>query len=121
MKPEDILGQIIIVAFMIVCVGFPLYVIVQSIINLVRASDGRGAIVLKALVVLGVWAVLTMIVVFIPFMFVFEPISSNRVTADRFMNVLAIVLTLIYIAVALALGYWVRLQPGWKTLLKGQD
>lgn len=119
---SDIIGWIIIYAFMVVSVGFPLFVIVQSIINLVRAADGRGMIVLKAIVVLGVWVVLSMIVVFIPIMFVFEPWKGvDQATADRRMDILVIVLTLIYIAVGLALGYWVRLQPGWKTLRRAKS
>src|SRR3982750_3523169 len=119
---EDIIGQIELVVFLVVCVGFPLFVIVQSIINLARASDGQGAIVLKAFVVIGVWLVISMIVIFIPIMYVFEPWKGvDRDTANRRITILFMVLTIIYIAIGLALGYWVRLQPGWKTLRRAKS
>jgi hypothetical protein len=116
---EDAIGIVILYAFAAVAIIFPLFVIVQSIMNLSRASDGRGTIVLKAIIVLGVWVVLSLICVMIPIMFVFEPGRGvDAATANRRVTVLTIVLTLIYIAVGLAMAYWVRLQPGWKTLSK---
>ena len=117
---EDIIGLIILYTFAGVGVLFPLFVIVQSLINLVRARDGRGIIIIKALTVLAVWAVITSIFIFIPIMFVFEPGTTDRAAADRRITILSIVLTLIYIAAGLAMAYWVRLQPGWKTLSKTQ-
>jgi formate hydrogenlyase subunit 3/multisubunit Na+/H+ antiporter MnhD subunit len=119
---EDIIGQIELVTYLIVCVGFPLFVIVQSIINLARATDGQGAIVLKAVVVLGIWLVISMIVIFIPIMYVFEPGRGvNRDVANRNVTIIMLVLTFFYILIGLALGYWVRLQPGWKTLRKARN
>lgn len=113
---QDTIGAIVMIAFMVACVGFPLFVFVQSIINLARASDGQGIIVLKAFLVIGVWVVISMIIGFIPIMYVFEPWKGDRATADLRLTIVMLVLTLIYIAIGLALGYWVRLQPGWKTL-----
>ena len=113
---QDTIGWIILYTFGGLSVLVPLFVIVQSIINFARASDGHGSIVIKALVVLAVWAILTFVCVFIAFMFVFEPLSPNREEADRRFTILAFVVTVIYTVVGLALSYWVRLQPGWKTL-----
>src|SRR5215212_10027547 len=117
---EDFLGLVILYTFAAVGVAFPLYVIVRSVINFVRATDGRAAIVIKALVSLSVWGFLTLIFIFIPIMLVFEPGTTDRATADRRITIVTVVLTCIYIAAGLALGYWVRLQPGWKTLRKAQ-
>ena len=113
---QDAIGIIIIYTFGALSLLVPLYVVVQSILNFVRASDGRGTIIIKALVALAVWAILTLICVFIVFMFVFEPGTSNRAEADRRITILSFVLTVIYAVVGLALSYWVRLQPGWQTL-----
>lgn len=119
---EDIIGQIELVVFTVVCVGFPLFVVVQSIVNLARASDGQATIVLKAFVVIGVWLVISMIVIFIPIMYVFEPWKGvDKDTANHRITIMVFVLTIIYIAIGLALGYWVRLQPGWKTLRRAKS
>jgi O-antigen ligase len=118
----DIIGQIQLVVFLIVSVGLPLFVIVQSIINLGRAVDGQWTIVIKAVVVLCIWVMISLIVIFIPIMYVFEPGKGvDRETANQRVNILFFVLTLIYLAVGLALAYWVRLQPGWKTLRKARN
>lgn len=118
---EDVIGLIILYTFGAVAVIFPLFVIIQSVWNMVRASDGRATIVLKAALVLGVWVLLSLTFAFIPIMFVFEPGRGvDAATANRRVTILAAVLTLIYIAVGLAMGYWVRLQPGWRTLSEEQ-
>jgi hypothetical protein len=118
---EDFIGVVTMCTFAAVGVGFTLYVVVRSIINLARATDGHGTIVLKALTVLGVWGLISLTFIFIPIMLVFEPGRGvDRDTANHRVTIVTIVLTLIYIAVGLALGYWVRLQPGWKTLRKAQ-
>lgn len=116
---EDVIGWVILYTFAAVGVVFPLFVIVQSIVNFVRASDGRAAIVIKGLVALAVWAFLSFSFVMIAFMYVFEVGGmTDRAAADRRMTILTIILTLIYILVGLVMAYWVRLQPGWKTLRK---
>jgi formate hydrogenlyase subunit 3/multisubunit Na+/H+ antiporter MnhD subunit len=119
---EDIIGYVIIYTFATAGVVLPLFVIVQSIVNFARASDGLGTIILKALLVLGAWAFLTFTFVMIAFMYVFE-VSGMRdnAAASRRMTILTAVLTLIYVAVGVALGYWVRLQPGWRTLRQSRD
>lgn len=117
---EDVIGQITIYTFMIVGVAFPVFVIAQSIVNFVRASDGRGTIALKALVVLAVWSVLSLIFVSIVFMYVFEHGGVDQATANRRITIMSVVFTLIYAAVGLVLAYWVRLQPGWRTLRKAK-
>lgn len=118
---EDVLGYVILYTFAAVAILFPLFVIVQSIINFVRASDGLGSIIIKAVVALSVWAFLSFTFVLITFMYVFEVSGMENRTANLRMTILTIVLTIIYMAVALALGYWVRLQPGWRTLRKAQS
>jgi hypothetical protein len=122
MKIDDVIGMFILYTFAAVAVIFPLYVIIRSIINFARATDGRGTIVIKALLVLGVWGLLSLIVVFIPIMYVFEPGRGvDRATANLRVTILMSVLTLIYIVVGLVMAYWVRLQPGWRTLRKTRD
>jgi hypothetical protein len=119
---EDTIGWIIAWTFMAVAVVFPLFVIVQTIVNFMRASDGRGTIVIKALVVLGIWAGLSFICVMLTLMYTFEAGRGvDRATGDRRMMILTLVLTLIYIAVGLVLAYWVRLQPIWKRLRKAES
>lgn len=120
---QDVIGWIIMYAFAGAAILFPLFVIIQSIMNFVRATDGRGAIIIKALTVLGVWAFLTFTFVLITFMYVFEVGEMrDRAAADRRVTMLAVVLTLIYLAVGALMAYWVRLQPGWKTLREaGQE
>lgn len=119
---EDTIDLITVFTFMAVAVVFPLFVIVQSIVNFVRASDARGTIVVKALVVLGVWSGLSFICVVLTMMYTFEAGRGvDRATGDRRMTILTIVLTLIYIAVGLVLAYWVRLQPVWKRLRKAES
>jgi hypothetical protein len=119
MKLEDVVGFVILYTFAAVAVIFPLYVIIRSVINFARATDGRGTIVIKALVSLGIWAFLSFTFVMIAFMYVFEVGDmADREAASRRMTILTIVLTVIYIAVGLVMAYWVRLQPGWRTLHK---
>ncbi|MCA1557587.1 MAG: hypothetical protein LC731_03490, partial [Acidobacteria bacterium] len=84
---EDIIGQIILYTFTAVAVAFPLFVVVQSIFNFALASDGRGTIVLKALVVLIVWAFISFVFVLITFMYVFEVSSLDNITAGRRMTI----------------------------------
>jgi hypothetical protein len=115
MKVADVFGIFILYTFAAVAVLLPLYVIVRSIVNFVRAMDGRGTIVLKAVVSLVVWVIISVTFMFIPFMLAFEPGSKDPVVADRIMTAVVIGLTIIYIVIALALVYWVRLQPGWRT------
>jgi hypothetical protein len=116
---EDIIGIATLYTFITIGVALPLYVIAQSIINLARAIDGRGTIVLKALVVLVFWVILTAIFIAIPLMYVFEPGRGvDAATANRRITIMTIMFTLIYLAVGLALSYWVRQQPGWKTMGK---
>lgn len=119
MKAEDILAMVILYTFGAVAVLLPLYVIIRSVINLVRAVDGRGTIVLKAVVSLAVWAFVSLVFVFIPFMYVFEPGTNDQAAANRNITIIAVVLTIIYIVIGLLLAYWVRLQPGWRTQRKG--
>jgi hypothetical protein len=116
---EDIIGLITLYTFAAVAVLFPLYVIMRSVINLIRSSDGRGTIVIKALVVLGLWVLISLIFAFIPIMYVFEPWRGvDSATASRRITIISISLTIIYIILGLVMAYWVSLQPGWKTLRK---
>ncbi len=112
---EDIIGLIILYTFGAVAAVVPLYVIVRSGLNFVRALDGRGTIVLKALVSLIIWGFISLVFVFIPLMYVFEPGTNDPVAASRKITIISLVMTIIYILIGLALSYWVRLQPGWKT------
>lgn len=119
---EDFVGQLTLFTFMTIGVLLPVFVIVQSIINLLRAIDGRGTIVLKALVVLVLWTILTTIFTAIPIMYVFEPGRGvDQATANRRITIMTIVFTLIYLAAGLTFFYWVRPQPGWKTLRKAKS
>jgi hypothetical protein len=107
--------------FAAVAVAFPLYVLVRSIINLARATDGYVTIIIKALLVLGVWLVVSFTFIFIPIMYLFEPGTTDRAAAERRITIMVLVFTFLYIVIALLLGYWIRLQPGWKTLRKARN
>jgi hypothetical protein len=116
---EDIIGLITLYAFAAVAPLLPLYVIVRSIINLGGSSGGRRTILIKALVVLGVWLMISLIFAFIPIMYVFEPWRGvDNATASRRITIISISLTIIYIILGLAMAYRVSLQPGWKTIRK---
>jgi hypothetical protein len=116
---EDIIGLITLYTFAAVAVLFPLYVIVRSVINLSGSSDGRWTIIIKALVVLGIWVLISLIFAFIPIMYVFEPWRGvDSATANRRITIISISLTIIYIILGLVMAYWVSLEPGWKTLRK---
>lgn len=119
MNIEDIVGIVTLYTFAAVALLFPLYVVIRSVINFARAQDGRGTIILKAFVVLVIWGLLSLIFIAIPFMYVFEPPRGvDQATANRRLTYLTITMTLIYIGAGLAMAYWVRLQPGWKTQSK---
>jgi hypothetical protein len=115
MKVADLFAMVVMLSFAAVALALPLYVIIRSVINFAHAVDGRGAIVVKAVVSLGVWLIISMSFVFIPFMLVFEPGTKDMAAADRKITIVTVVLTILYIVIGLALAYWVRLQPGWKT------
>lgn len=119
---ENVISLAILYAIMALAVGLPLYVIVRSVINYVRAIDGRGDIVAKALLVLGIWGLLSFILVTLAMMSAFEggTLPDGR-QANRPITIMSIVFAFIYVVVGLALGYWIRLQPGWKTLRKSQS
>lgn len=118
---ENFIGLVILYGVMAVAVALPLYVIVRSVINYVRAIDGRIDIVAKALVVLAIWAIFSFILITLAMMSAFEGGTlPNGTQASRPVTTMSIVFTVIYVVVCLALGYWVRLQPGWKTLQKSQ-
>jgi hypothetical protein len=115
MKAADLLAMITMFSFAAAGVLLPLYVIIRSVINFAYAVDGRGAIVVKAVVSLAVWVIISSIFMFIPFMLVFEPGTKDPVVADLKITIVTVVLTILYIVIGLVLAYWVRLQPGWKT------
>ncbi len=119
---KDIIGVIILYGVMALACAVPLYVIVRSIVNYVRAVDGRARIVIKALVVLGIWAVLSFTLLSLAMMSVFEggTLPDGR-QASRPVTLMATIFTFIYVVVGIALAYWVKLQPGWKTLRKSQS
>lgn len=121
MNVVDVFAIVVIYTFAAVAVVFSLYVIVRSIINFMRASDGHGTIVIKALVSIIAWFFITSIFAFIPIMFTFEPGTTDRAVANRNITIISVVLTIFYIAIGAALAYWVRLQPGWKTQEKARN
>ncbi|HEY0323293.1 MAG TPA: hypothetical protein VGC66_20215 [Pyrinomonadaceae bacterium] len=121
MNVEDVFAIVVIYTFAAVACVLPLYVIVRSIINFMRASDGLGTIVMKAVVSLIAWLFITSIFAFIPIMFTFEPGTTDRAVANRNITIISVVLTIFYIVIGAALAYWVRLQPGWRTLRKSRN
>jgi hypothetical protein len=77
---NDIVGEILLVAFFVIMAATPLAILTLAVINFIRAANRRGTIVLQALVALAAWTILTYVqfMLFIVIVFSFPyPLSSS--------------------------------------------
>lgn len=115
---NDIVGQILLVAFAIIMGGVPLSLLVLGVINFVRATSRRGTIVLQALAALVIWAFLTYAIILI-FMVIIFSLPYPLSPADEVKsNGVVLMGALVYAAIGAALIYWTKVQA--KLSLKGQ-
>jgi hypothetical protein len=107
---NDILGQILLVAFFAIMVITPLIILVLAIVNVQRDSLRLGKSILQAVGALAIWTCLSFVIVMIFFMTVFSyPINaspSNEMKA----NGIYVGGTLVYFIVSGALIYWTKSQ-----------
>jgi hypothetical protein len=107
---NDILGQILLVAFFAIMVITPLIILVLAIVNVQRDSMRLGKSILQAVGALGIWICLSFVIVMIFFMTVFSyPVNaspSNEMKA----NAIYIGGTFVYFVVSGALIFWTRSQ-----------
>ena len=107
---NDILGQILIVAFFAVMVITPFVIVVLGIVNLSRDKLRQAGRVVQAVAALAIWGVLSFVIVMVFFMTVFSyPVNSspsNEIKA----NAIYITGCLIYFVVGGALIYWTKRQ-----------
>jgi hypothetical protein len=109
-QANNIIGQVLLVAFFVIMGGVPLTIIVLALINVARAVTRQITILLQALVSLGLWIFLTYIVVMIFIIVVFSlPYPQSR--ADELKSTaIFLVSVLIYGAVGAALIFWTKAQ-----------
>ena len=101
---SEILGQILMIVFVVVAGGTPIVVLVLSILNFTRIKTRRVAIALKALAALAIWAFLAFSIIMVLFMVVFEvPAFAPQAT------IFALVI-LIYALAGGGLIYWMKRQ-----------
>jgi hypothetical protein len=107
---NDILGQILILAFFTVMVITPLIILVLAIVNVRRDTMRQGKSILQAVGALVIWVCLSFVIVMIFFMTVFSyPVnesSSNEMKA----NAIYIGGTVFYFIVSGTLIFWTKSQ-----------
>jgi hypothetical protein len=107
---NDILGQILLVAFFAIMVITPLIILVLAIVNVQRDSMRLGKSILQAVGALAIWICLSVVIVMIFFMTVFSyPVnasSSNEMKA----NAIYIGATFVYFVVSGSLIFWTKSQ-----------
>jgi hypothetical protein len=107
---KDILGQIHVVAFFAVMGITPLAILLLGILNFTRDRSRRTTIVLQALAALGIWTTLTITIITIFFMTVFE-YPAYRSQADELKsNVIFVGGSLIYFLFGGLLIFWTKRQ-----------
>jgi hypothetical protein len=107
---NDIIGQILIVAFFVIMAATPLAILTLAIINFIRAITRRGTIVLQALVAIAAWTILTYALVMLFIVIVFSlpyPLSSM----DELKSTgLFVICCAVYTVVGALLVYWTKRQ-----------
>jgi len=107
---NDILGQILFVLFVAVMLVTPLVILVLGIVNLTREKLHQGVIVLQAVAALGVWIILTVVLVSIFIMMVFEYPAYKGQRNEVIGNAIFLGGSLIYLLVSAVLIYWTKRQ-----------
>ena len=79
---NDTLGEVVAIAFLVVMCATPLVILVLGIVNVVRDRLYRATVAFQALAALGIWTFLTVVILSIFFMTVFE-YPAYRSSADE--------------------------------------
>ncbi len=107
---NDILGQILFLAFFAIMVITPLIILVLAIINVRRDALRQGKSILQAVGALAIWICLSFAIVMIFFMTVFSyPVTSSP-SNEMKANVIYIAGTLVYFIVGGVLIFWTKSQ-----------
>ena len=107
---KDILGQIHVIAFFAVMGITPVAILLLGILNFTRDSSRRTKIVLQALAAVFIWTILTITIVMIFFMTVFE-YPAYRSRDDEIKSTIIFVGgSLIYFLIGGLLIFWTRRQ-----------
>jgi len=107
---NDILGQILLLAFVAVMVITPLAILVLGIINFRRNKMRQVKSVLQALGALAVWVFLSFVIMMIFFMTVFSyPVNSSRAN-EWSANIIYFGCSVIYFLVGGVLIVWTKSQ-----------
>lgn len=107
---NDIIGQILLVAFFAIMIAIPLAILTLGIVNFVRAITRRGTIVLQVLVAIAAWTVLTYLLFLVFIMVVFSLPYPLSHTDELKSTAVFLIGCLIYAAVGALLVYWTRRQ-----------
>jgi len=107
---NDIIGEILLVAFFVIMAATPLAILTLAIINFIRAATRRATIVLQALVAVAAWTILTYVLFMLFMVIVFSfpyPLSGN----DEFKSTgLFLLGCAVYTAIGALLVYWTKRQ-----------
>jgi hypothetical protein len=107
---NDILGQILVIAFFAIMVITPLIILTLGIVNLLRDTSKRGKSILQALGALAIWVCLSFAMVMVFFMTVFSYPGTGSPSNEMKANAIYIGGTFIYFIVSGALIYWTKSQ-----------
>jgi hypothetical protein len=107
---NDILGQILVIAFFAIMVITPLIILTLGIVNLLRDTSKRGKSILQALGALAIWVGLSFAMVMVFFMTVFSYPGTGSPSNEMKANAIYIGGTLFYFIVSGALIYWTKSQ-----------
>jgi hypothetical protein len=107
---NDILGQILVIAFFAIMVITPLIILVLAIVNLRRDTPRQGKTILQAVSAVVIWACLSFVIVMIFFMTVFSHPGTGSPSYEMKANAIYIGGTFIYFIVSGALIYWTKSQ-----------
>jgi hypothetical protein len=109
-QANDVVGQVLIVVFLIVQNVTPLAILLLATINFVRGFRRRGAIILQALASLAIWLFLSYAFVMISFKVVISPPYPVPSGDDWKSAGLLLIAFLIYTFACLGLIYWTKVQ-----------
>ena len=103
---SDIVEEIVAIAFLVVMCATPLAILILGIVNVVRIRLFRATVVVQALAALAIWTLLTVVILSIFFMTVFEYPSYLSAANDLKSTAIFAGGELIYFLTAAVLIYW---------------
>ena len=107
---NDILGQILILAFFTVMVITPLIILVLAFVNVRRDTMRQGKSILQAVGALVIWVCLSFVIVMIFFMTVFSYPVNESPSNEMKANAIYIGGIVVYFIVSGALIFWTKSQ-----------